>query len=183
MVFVSLDVVKYHHAHPYYVISYPVVLGDLWVIIAAQLRVITFSLSEVGRPSLTGPSVSATYPFVWIHLGFGPFPGLHTSRHLSTPYCGIHVPLYAGSLVVLVFSILLLHHLDSSVWYSFSNNLRGMTLPLTPVSTFTQTRALILPLWSTGRCTMVYASVFLHLLISSIMIFIWITKHIRVRPD
>ena len=37
-----------------------------------------------------------------MHLGFATFPGLYISRHLSTPYCGIHIPLHATSLVVLV---------------------------------------------------------------------------------
>ena len=63
---------------------------------------ITFSISEVGKPIMAGPGVSAKYHFVWICQGFAPFPGLHISRHLYVPYCGIHVPLYAVSLVVLV---------------------------------------------------------------------------------
>ena len=39
-------------------------MGDSWVILSEQLRVITFSLSEVHRPSTAGPGVSATYHFV-----------------------------------------------------------------------------------------------------------------------
>ena len=51
---------------------------------------------------MAGTGMSATYHFVWMHLGFAPFPDLHISRHLTAPYCGIHIPLYAMSLVVLV---------------------------------------------------------------------------------
>ena len=71
-------------------------------IFTAQLRVIPFSLSEVGRPSMVGPGVSATYHFVWIHQGYALLPGLHINRHWSTPYSGICIPLYAVTLVVLV---------------------------------------------------------------------------------
>ena len=53
---------------------------------------------------MAGPDVSATYHFVWMHLGFAPLQGFHISRHLSDPYCGIHIPFYAVSLVVLVFN-------------------------------------------------------------------------------
>ena len=129
-----------------------------------------FSLPEVGRPTMAVPGMSATYHFVWICLGFGLFPGLHISRHLSTPYCEIYIPLYAVTLVVLVSNPVGSPFRFICLGYSLSNTLRCMTLSPAPVSTFTQTEALVLPSQSAERCTMVYASVFLGLLMSSIMI-------------
>ena len=79
---------------------------------------------------MAGPGMSATYYFVWICLGFAPFPSSHISGHLSTPYCGIHIPLYAVSLVVLVSNPVgsLLRFICIS--YRLSNTPRGMALTL-----------------------------------------------------
>ena len=112
----------------------PSSLGDSWVILIALLRVITFSLSEVGRPNIAGADMSATYHFVWIHLGCTAGPGLQISGHISAPYCGIHVQLYAVSLVVLVSNPVGSPFKCICLGYCLSNTLRGITLPPIPVS-------------------------------------------------
>ena len=94
---------------------------------------------------MAGPGMSATYHFVWMHLGFASIPGLLISRHLSTPYCGIHIPLYAVSLVVLVSNPVGSPFRFICLGYSLPNTLRGITLPPAPVLTFTQKEALDLP--------------------------------------
>ena len=119
---------------------------------------------------MAGPSMSATYHSFWMCLGFAPLPGLHINGHLSAPYCGIHIPLYAVSLVVLVPNPVGSPFRFNCLGYSLSNTLRGITLSPAMVSTFTQAEAFVLPSQSAGRCTIIYASVFWGLLMSSIMI-------------
>ena len=57
------------------------------------------------------------------------FPGLHISRHLSTPYCGICIPLYVVSLVVLVSNPGGSPFRFICLGYSIPNTLRDVTLP------------------------------------------------------
>ena len=130
----------------------------------AQLRVITFRLSEVGRPSMAGPDMSTTYHSVWICLGFAPFPGLHISGNLSAPFLRNQHSLYAVSSVVLVFNPVSSPFRFICLGYRLSNALRGMTLPPALVLTFTQIEALVLPSESAGRCKIVNDSVFPGLL-------------------
>ena len=132
---------------------------------------------------MAGPGVSATYHFVWMHLGFAPFPGLHISWYLSSPYCGIHVPLYGVSLVVLVSNPISSPVRFIGLGYSPSNTLRGMILPPTLVLTFTWTEALVLPSQLPGRCTTGICFCFPGSFDIINHDFIWIISHIRVRPD
>ena len=135
-----------------------------------QFKVITLNLSEVGSPNMAGPGVSAAYHLVWIHLGLAPLPGLHIRRHLSVPYCGIGVPLYAVRNMLLGSSPVGSPFISIWLGYSLSMTLNGMTFPHALVSTFIQTEELVLPSQLVGRWAMVYASVFLGLATSSTLI-------------
>ena len=130
---------------------------------------------------MTSYGMPATYHFVCMHLDFTPLPGFLISGQLSTPYCGICIPLHAVSLVVLVSDPVASQFRFICLGYSPSNTLRGMTLPPAPVLTFTgrhwfcQHNQLEGAQWKCF-CFPRSFDVINHYVI-------WITSHIRVWPD
>ena len=129
-----------------------------------------------------GCGVSATYHFVWMHQGFTPLPGLHINRDLSTPYCGICIPLYAVSLVVLFsnpvglpFRVICLRYSSQTPWWASHYHLLWCWLLLRQRH------------WSCYHNQLEGAKWYMLLFSWSFDVFnhdfIWITNHVRVWPN
>ena len=149
--------------------------SHLLVSLTVQFSCTIPSFDEEGRPSMTGPALSATYHLVWRCFEHWWPLGVLSVAVSRAPNCQMFDPIYADRLVSQGQSLVGLQ--SEVIW--LGNNLAktwsGITLPLAPVSTLHQR----LPHWlgpiSSGMVTVVQALVSASVLI--VVVSGWTSSH------